>query len=279
MTAKWHWKENKERDREWSFWTSEKDSWQDCDRYGWEETKKEQWQEDKCEAPALLGPLALPEDCGYLTPAQKEDIKRQSASVRSRPGWDSKALTLSGPPDQLVQARAMALKFLNCEAGSLTGSARCNVEKAGKPAQPNPHSMVVRDLQTQVLHLQSKVQALQALNPSAMVAQAQACACQANWAYEQSMALWNSMSYLLQPQQEALAQQKQEVERLLKRVSCLEERCEQRARPKRNRKDSSSECSDDSLEDEKKSSLSSSASSKTCKAAKQADCFHSLPLF
>ena len=61
---------------------------------------------------AHMGPIPLDKG-GTLTAADRDDIYSQtwvSASVRYRPQWGQRCLSLAGPPDQLSRAKSMALQ-------------------------------------------------------------------------------------------------------------------------------------------------------------------------
>eukprot|EP00435_Cladocopium_sp_Y103_P050871 s1279_g15.t1 len=71
------------------------------------------------EPAAYMGPLQLPEGAGYLTPQQRQDILAEYgvvAVVRSRSQWGGRrALSLSGPVDQLVPARRRVMELLDID--------------------------------------------------------------------------------------------------------------------------------------------------------------------
>lgn len=86
---------------------------------------------------AYVGPLQLPEGCGYLTPDQKKEIKDATgctASVRKRNQWGVSALSLSGPADQLERAKQMAMERLQ-----ITDLLDVSRPKSGSPAQLDVH--------------------------------------------------------------------------------------------------------------------------------------------
>eukprot|EP00435_Cladocopium_sp_Y103_P035898 s2955_g9.t1 len=71
------------------------------------------------EPAAYMGPLQLPEGAGYLTPQQRQDILAEYgvvAVVRIRSQWRGRrALSLSGPVDQLLPARRRCMELLDID--------------------------------------------------------------------------------------------------------------------------------------------------------------------
>ena len=75
---------------------------------------------------AYMGPLYLPPEAGYLTPSQKDALLEEfgvSASVRQRPQWGVKALSLSGPVGQLLAAKERCLALLGVTGQQVTATA------------------------------------------------------------------------------------------------------------------------------------------------------------
>ena len=89
---------------------------------------------------ACLRPHRLPGGCGYLTVAQREQIKRAhgvSANVRRRNGWTERMVTVSGAPEGLIPGMTLALNTIRAN-NTHRGFSNEFVEIPGPRRPPTP---------------------------------------------------------------------------------------------------------------------------------------------